>query len=235
MRRQTLSKVSAVSGSKVEEQAVQRMSGGVKKGGRLFQTVLIKTNNNSNLIWVVTRRVLLLSCGCYFTCLCLGSSFCVCALLIHSGSLHYLDQIDQVKHCTTPHALHRTDTESLFPPGLNMIQSQVDNSKCAPPRRLGDAFRSEHIQRWSGPHVTTFFQQYVRKCVLGHIKGPPTQMTSSAKQEDATTGKMDSRTHGTCRLIFIWFTVILIMRLGFLTCQGKQQMFVNTLFQMIPH
>lgn len=93
MRKQTLSEASPVSGSEVEEQktnwqrigergeAVERMAGGVKKGGRLFQTVLIKTNNNSNLICpVVTRSGPLLSCGCYFTCLCLGSSLCVCVL-----------------------------------------------------------------------------------------------------------------------------------------------------------
>lgn len=35
MRKQALSKVSPVSGSEVEEQAVQRMSGEVKKGGQI--------------------------------------------------------------------------------------------------------------------------------------------------------------------------------------------------------
>ena len=43
--------------------------------GAGFQTSLIKTNNNSNLIWaVVTRRGLLLSCGC-------ASRACVWVLL----------------------------------------------------------------------------------------------------------------------------------------------------------
>lgn len=53
----------------------------------------------------------------------------------------------------------------------------------------------EHIQRLSGPHVTTFSKQFVQKCVLGHIEGQPTQLTSSVKhqqeEEAATTGRID--------------------------------------------
>lgn len=100
MRKQTLFKVSPVSGSEEEDQRTywqgdgQRGEAVRRKAGGADCFFLIKTNNNSNRIWpAVTRCGLLLSCGCYFTCLCLGSSSCVCELLIHSGSLNHLDQI----------------------------------------------------------------------------------------------------------------------------------------------
>ena len=44
--------------------------------------------------------------------------------------------------------------------------------------------QSDHIQRWSGLHVTTFFYQCVCTCVLGHKEGPATQLISSVKKEE---------------------------------------------------
>ena len=35
---------------------------------------------------------------------------------------------------------------------------------------------SDHILRGSGLHMATFFPQYVRKCLVGHTEGPPTQI-----------------------------------------------------------
>lgn len=36
--------------------------------------------------------------------------------------------------------------------------------------------RSDHIQRGFGTHVATFFYLLEHKCILGHIKWPPTQL-----------------------------------------------------------
>ncbi len=70
MRKPTVSKVNPVSDSEAKQRsrnqlaesreergkAVLRTAGGVKKWGRLFQSLLIKSNNNSNLIWPVVTR-----------------------------------------------------------------------------------------------------------------------------------------------------------------------------------
>lgn len=55
--------------------------------------------------------------------------------------------------------------------------------KMAEKKKKKDALRSvrsDHIGRWSEPHMATIVWQCVRKCVLDHIEGPPAQMTSSA-------------------------------------------------------
>lgn len=54
---------------------------------------------------------------------------------------------------------------------------------------------SDHIRRWSGPHVTTSFLLCVCTCVLGHTEGLPTQLMSSAKQKKRSHNNGHNRLH----------------------------------------
>ena len=72
---------------------------------------------------------------------------------------------------------------------------RVECTKDALRTHLRSDHSCEHIQRLPGPNVTTFSKQFVRQCVLGHIEGRPTQLTSSVKQEEeeeaTTTDRID--------------------------------------------
>lgn len=88
-------------------------------------------------------------------------------------------------------------------------------------------------QRWFGLHMTPFFQHCVLTCVRGHIEGMPTQLISSVKQEEkeeeetATRGWME-RTPLALHMVNCNVKDMFTL----LTCQCKQQMFVNTTFQI---
>ena len=83
---------------------------------------------------------------------------------------------------------------------LSILSGLITSGQLWPP---WDALRmrsycSDHIQRGSGPHVTTVFQQHVRTCVLGYTEEQLAQLSASLKHEETST--MGGSKHNVPRL-----------------------------------
>lgn len=97
---------------------------------------------------------------------------------------------------------------ALFRPGINICPEWSDHQWTAVSTG-GNAPKMLWGSIWEPTTLTTFrggltapvsFSFFLAVCVLGHVEGPPTQLTILCKQEDATTTD----------LIFMRFTVLQI-------------------------